>query len=71
MSIDLEKRSEGNQLFVLAGGVTNEDYEEAEASSLGEFARALFLGLGALLVVSVSTFALFYGIVAALLGLVT
>ena len=64
------KKSFDDRTILIVGGVIQEE-EVIQASSLGEFVRALFLGLGALLIVSGGTFLLFYVIVAALLGLVT
>jgi hypothetical protein len=52
------------------GEAYEEEFEELEAKPFGEFARALFLGLGALLIIIASTFLFFSGIVAALMGLV-
>ena len=64
MSINLAQ-----QTFVSAGKVYLGESEEFEASSFAEFARALFLGLGALLLLSASTYLAFSGIVAALMAL--
>ena len=57
------------QLIVSVGEVYKEASEDLEASSIGEFASAFFLGLGALITMSAITFLLFSAIVAALLRL--
>jgi hypothetical protein len=58
-----------DQFIVSVGEVYKEASEELEASSIGEFASAIFLGLGVLLTMSAITFLLFSGIVATLLKL--
>ena len=57
------------QNIVSVDEVYQGESEEFEASTFAEFARALFLGLGALLLVSASTYLAFSGIVATLMAL--
>jgi len=47
------------------------DFENLEADSFGEFARALLLGLGAILLFSAGTYLIFSGLVATLIGMVS
>ena len=64
MSINLTQQN-----YVSVGEIYHEESEKFEASTFAEFARALSLGLGALLLVSASTYLVFSGIIALLMAI--